>query len=206
MRFSWFSWSSCFSRFSLPALAAVLPLLASTPVFAAEVAGKTDTLATPLAAQSLESLSATRDRPLFSPTRRPPPPPPPPAVAEKAPPPPPPPPPDVALFGIVMDGTTARAVIRANPAAKMTNVEIGDDVGGWKVAQIEGQKLVLALDGRLATFVMFSRANANNVATSANVAPSPAPAPQATDKPPEPPQSNSTSLTPPKAHRVRQPN
>jgi hypothetical protein len=195
-----------FSDFSRPALTALLALLAPMSAVAAEVvASKTDAdpVATPLAVQSLESLSATRERPLFSTTRRPPPPPPPPAVAEKA---PPPPPPDVALFGIVMDGTTARAVIRANPAGKVTNVEIGDDVGGWKVAQIEGRKLVLALDGRLATFVMFSRSNANNAASSANVAPPSAPPAQAADKPPEPPQSNSTSLAAPRAHRVRQPN
>jgi general secretion pathway protein N len=41
----------------------------------------------PLAAQPLDHWSATRDRPLFSPTRRPPPPPPPP-VAERIEPPP----------------------------------------------------------------------------------------------------------------------
>jgi hypothetical protein len=194
------------SGFSRAALAVSLALLAATPAFAADAAskGEADTVATPLAAQSLDSLSATRERPLFSPTRRPPPPPPPPVVAEQAPPPPPPPPPDVALFGIVMDGTTARAVIRANPAGKLTNVEIGDDVGGWKVAQIEGKKLVLALDGRLATFVMFSRANATNVGSQTNGASPAAPPPQAADKPPEPPQSNSTSLALP--HRVRRPN
>src|SRR5260370_6901414 len=49
-------------------------------------------LPSPLAAQPLDRLSATRERPLFSPTRRPPPPPPP-VVAAPAPPPPPPPPP-----------------------------------------------------------------------------------------------------------------
>jgi hypothetical protein len=197
------SWS-CLSRAAFAVLLRLL--LTANPAFADDVASKTGTPATPLAAQSLESLSATRDRPLFSPTRRPPPPPPPPVVAEQAPPPPPPPPPDVALFGIVMDGTTARAVIRAGAAGKVTNVEIGDDVGGWKVAQIEGKKLVLALDGRLATFLMFSPANASHVASSANVAPAPAPSPQTADKPPEPLQSNQTSLTAPRRHRGRQPN
>jgi hypothetical protein len=107
-------------------------------------------------------------------------------------------------------------VIRANPAAKVTNVEIGDDVGGWKVAQIEGQKLVLALDGRLATFVMFSRTNVTNTAgnantsgntnTSANANAAPvAAAPAPAERPPEPPQSNSRSPPPAKTRRVRQP-
>jgi hypothetical protein len=109
----------------------------------------------PLAAQPLDRLSATRERPLFSPTRRPPPPPPPVVVAPE-PPPPPPPPPDVALFGIVMDGDEARAVVRAGPAAKIMQVRVGDDIGGWKVAQIDGRRLILSLDDRIATFLMFA--------------------------------------------------
>jgi len=110
-----------------------------------------------LAAQPLDRLSATRERPLFSPTRRPPPPPPPVVVAPE----PPPPPPDVALFGIVMDGDEAHAVVRAGPAAKIMNVRVGDDIGGWKVAQIEGRQLVLSLDDRIAKFMMFTGNSAN---------------------------------------------
>ncbi len=114
----------------------------------------------PLAAQPLDRLSATRERPLFSPTRRPPPPPPP-HVAAPAPPPPPPPPPDVALFGIVMDGDEAHAVVRASPADKIMRVRVGDDIGGWKVAEIGGRRLVLSLDDRIATFMMFAGNSAN---------------------------------------------
>jgi hypothetical protein len=117
-------------------------------------------LPSPLAAQPLDHLSATRERPLFSPTRRPPPPPPQ-VVAAPEPPPPPAPPPNVALFGIVMDGDEARAVVRAGPADKIRRVAIGDDIGGWKVAQIEAQRLVLALNGRIATFMMFTGNSAN---------------------------------------------
>jgi hypothetical protein len=62
----------------------------------------------------------------------------------------------VALYGVIMDGENARAIIRARPTDKEIRVGIGDDVGGWKVSQIEGQRLVLSLDGRLATFVLFS--------------------------------------------------
>jgi len=61
-----------------------------------------------------------------------------------------------------MDGENARAIIRAGPGDKVTRVGIGDDVGGWKVAQIDGRKLVLMLDGRLATFVMFTKKNTNS--------------------------------------------
>jgi hypothetical protein len=65
----------------------------------------------------------------------------------------------VALLGVVMDGEDARAVVRAGPAAKIQRVGIGDNIGGWKVGQIEARQLVLLLDGRTATFTMFTGAN-----------------------------------------------
>jgi general secretion pathway protein N len=108
----------------------------------------------PLAAQSLERLSATVDRPLFSPSRRPPPRP---VAQAPAPPAPPAPPPDLVLTGIVMDGESARAVVRLGAEKKILHAQIGDDIGGWKVSQIEGRKLVLSLDGRFATFTLFDR-------------------------------------------------
>src|SRR6267378_2126920 len=127
-------------------------------------------LPSPLAAQPLDRLSATRERPLFSPTRRPPPRPPPVVVAPE-PPPPPPPPPDVALFGIVMDGDEVHAVVRAGPAAKITRVRVGDDIGGWKVAQIDGRRLILSLDDRIATFLMFAGNSANGAPRTGAEAP-----------------------------------
>jgi hypothetical protein len=122
------------------------------------------TLANPLEAQPLDRLSATRDRPLFSPSRRPVPPPPPspsPPV-EQAPVAVIPPPPNVTLVGIVMDDDGARALIRSS-ATKADRVQIGDDIGGWKVSQIEGRRLVLSLDGRFATFTLFSNENSQQL-------------------------------------------
>jgi hypothetical protein len=112
----------------------------------------------PVAAQSLEQLSTIVDRPLFSPTRRPPAPPPapPPIVQAAEPPAPPPPPPDLVLFGVVMDGEGARAVVRSGADKKLVRAQIGDEIDGWKVSQIEGRKVVLSLDGRFATFRLFS--------------------------------------------------
>ena len=109
----------------------------------------------PLAARPLDRFSATRDRPLFSPTRRPPAAPPV-AAAAAAPPPPPPPPPDVVLLGVVVDGEDAHAVVRTSTDTKIRRLRIGDEIGGWKVGQIEERKLVLLLKGRTATFAMFS--------------------------------------------------
>ena len=141
------------------ALTAVSLLLWPAAVLASDAAtsqSQRDRLPNPLAAQSMEGLSATVDRPLFSPSRRAPAPPPVPAAQAPAPPPPPAPPPNVVLVGIVMDGESARAVIRAGADRKIVRARIGDDVGGWKVSQIEGRKLVLSLDDRLATFTLFN--------------------------------------------------
>jgi len=196
---------------SLRAMSLAWAFLASFPALAADdpPPAPIATPAAPLAGQPLEQLSATRERPLFSPTRRPPPAPP--SVAEGPPPPPPPaPPPDVALYGIVMDGEQARAVIRASPADKMTRVSIGDDVGGWKVAQIEGRKLVLSLDGRLATFVLFSGA-AKGPARSESVLelpamPSSEKNPQAQTQNPQAQTQRSSNQSPNRPHRERHPN
>jgi hypothetical protein len=132
----------------------------SAHIFGAQVNAQSQdqpvgTLANPLQAQSLDRLSATRDRPLFSPSRRPVPPPPAPVerVPEAA---APAPPPNVTVFGIVIDGEGARAIVRSGMGKKVDRVQIGDDIGGWKVSQIEGRRLVLSLDDRLATFTLFS--------------------------------------------------
>lgn len=54
-----------------------------------------------------------------------------------------------------MDGESARAVVRGADN-KILRAQIGDDIDGWKVSQIEGRKVVLSLDGRLATFSLFN--------------------------------------------------
>jgi hypothetical protein len=192
---------SCLRTLFLAAFAGLAPYEA----LAGDVPPQGEAIVSPLAAQPLEQLSATRERPLFSPTRRPPPEP---AVVVQGPPPPPPPPPppDVALYGIVMDGEQARAVIRANAADKLTRVGIGDDVGGWKVAQIEGRKLVLALDGRLATFVMFSGKVSRDAPPSDSMSQA-----QMLDKQPQESKPAPAAPASPKAaggarHRVRSPN
>jgi hypothetical protein len=113
-------------------------------------------LANPVAAQSLDRLSSTLERPLFSPSRRPPAPPPPPVAQAPPPPAPPPPPPNLVLFGVVMDGEGARAVVRSGADKKLVRAQIGDEIDGWKVSQIEGRKVVLSLGDRFATFMLFS--------------------------------------------------
>jgi hypothetical protein len=113
-------------------------------------------LANPLAAQPLDQLSATLDRSLFSPSRRGAPAPPPVAQLPVMPA-SPSQPPNVVLYGVVMDGESARAVVRVGPEKRLLRAQMGDDIDGWKVAQIDGRKVVLASeDGRFATYRLFN--------------------------------------------------
>lgn len=102
--------------------------------------------ANPLWAIPLATLTTTRDRPIFSPSRRPPPP----AVAAAPPPsaPPPPKPPgverpqlslvgtiagDEESFGIFVDQTTKVAL----------RLKIGEDFQGWKLRAVQGREVTL---------------------------------------------------------------
>jgi general secretion pathway protein N len=137
-------------------LAGLWPRLAAADEAPAE-AQSGAALVNPLAAHSLEHLSATRDRPLFAPSRRPPPPPPP--VVEAVPPPPPPlPPPTLVVLGIVADANGTLAMVRSAASDKILRARLGDDIEGWKVTQIEARSLVLAHDERSVTFAMFTGA------------------------------------------------
>jgi hypothetical protein len=75
------------------------------------------------------------------------------------------------LLAVVMDGEQARAIIRTGP--KVMRVQIGDDIGGWKVGQIEARQLVLSLDDRTAKFAMFTGNRANGVGNAGAAMPSP---------------------------------
>jgi hypothetical protein len=113
-------------------------------------------LGNPIAAQSLEKLSVMLDRSLFSPSRRRAPAPPSvvqaPAQVEL-----PTAPPNLVLLGVVMDGETARALVRAGADQRLLRAQMGDEIDGWKVAQIDGRKVVLASqDGRFATYRLFN--------------------------------------------------
>jgi general secretion pathway protein N len=131
----------------------------------------------PIAEVPLGRLSATRDRPLFSPSRRPPAPPHHQAkvhrrVVEPPAPQPPPAPPGIALFGIVVGAQGPRAFIATGPADDVIGVRPGDDVAGWKVTAITQRSLVLSHDDQSATFNLFSTANASQTKQSDAAAPS----------------------------------
>ena len=110
-------------------------------------------VANPLAAPSLDQLSATRERPLFTPSRRAAPPPP---VASTAPIESAASPPRIALLGVIIAVEGPRAVINDMAINKIVRVRIGDDIEGWKVRQIEERLLVLWRDGRSQSFKLFN--------------------------------------------------
>jgi general secretion pathway protein N len=145
------------------ALAAVVAACLGSSFAGAAENERGPALANPVAGLRLEELSATRERPLFAPSRRlPPPPAPPPEVAVVEPPipvAPPPPPPELALFGIVGDPEGARAIVRGGPSNEIRRLRIGDTIGEWVVAEIGPRNLLLRLGDRSAAFQLFSAAS-----------------------------------------------
>lgn len=105
----------------------------------------------PIAAISLNQLAATRERPLFAPDRRRPNA----ALIISHAKPPAPDPPRLSLSGVVVDKNGPTAVVRSDPGGKARRVRLGDDVGGWRVTQIDRQQLVISLDDRSAAVRMF---------------------------------------------------
>ena len=99
-------------------------------------------------------LSATRERPLFTPSRRAAPPPPPvasagPAELAAS-------PPQITLLGVIITVEGPRAAINDMAGNKIVRVRIGDEIDGWKVRQIDERLLVLWRDGRSASFKLFN--------------------------------------------------
>jgi general secretion pathway protein N len=103
--------------------------------------------ANPLWTIPLGSLTATRERPLFSPSRRPPPP----VVVAKAPPPPPPPPkpaepekPQLSLVGTVLGENWERIGLFVNPADRnAVRLRLGEDHKGWVLRAVRPRQVVL---------------------------------------------------------------
>jgi hypothetical protein len=103
--------------------------------------------ANPLWAIPLRTLEATRDRPLFTPTRRPPPPviAGAPAVVAVAPPPPPPAEhPNLVLVGTVVGSTEGIAVFVDPNSHDTVRLRTGEGHNGWILQAIDGRAAILA--------------------------------------------------------------
>lgn len=115
---------------------------ATNPAAAAPPAGV-------LAGIPLDTLRATRERPLFVPSRRPPEAPPQPVAIEPLAPPPPPaaaqaPPPRFTLLGIIRSPRQGGAAVVLDDADHTSfNLKPGDDRRGWVVKSIDGNVVTL---------------------------------------------------------------
>jgi general secretion pathway protein N len=154
--------------------------------------------ANPLWAIPLASLTATRERPLFSPSRRPPPP----VVVAKAPAPPPPPPkpaepekPQLLLVGTILGADGQRIGLFVAPGRNGLRLKLGEDDKGWVLRAVRPRQVVLEKGQQSAVLELPQR----DVSTR-GLPPSPpsqAPAvPTNVDKPPVP---TSSSPSPPPA-------
>ncbi|WP_249143575.1 hypothetical protein [Bradyrhizobium liaoningense] len=107
--------------------------------------------ANPLWGIPLKALSNTRDRPVFSPSRRPPP-----AIvaepAESTPSPPPPPrkveiePPPLSLVGTIAGGDESFGIFLDLSTKAALRLKIGDDFQGWKLRTINGREVTMEKD------------------------------------------------------------
>lgn len=113
----------------------------------APAARPADPSGNPLWAIPLSSLNATRDRPLFTPSRRAPAP----AVAgpvAAAPPPPPPPPsepdrPQLQLVGAIIGGNEGIAVFLDQTTNNVIRLRTGQDHLGWVLRSVKGREATL---------------------------------------------------------------
>ncbi|HUD88798.1 MAG TPA: hypothetical protein VMR17_20310, partial [Xanthobacteraceae bacterium] len=129
----------------------------------------------PLWAIPLDSLTNTRERPLFSPSRRPP------AVAVAAPPPAPPaaPPPKpvpdnppLKLVGTVIGDGVSMGIFIDQGTKNVVRLRAGEGLAGWKLAAIEGRDATFEKDQRQVTLALPAR-NGTEQAAAADPPPTP---------------------------------
>jgi general secretion pathway protein N len=109
----------------------------------------------------LSSLEATRDRPLFSESRRPPapppePPPPPPAPVVAAVPAPPPEPPLLRLIGLVTMGETRVALVEDGNTGEILRLSPGAMIDDWTMTIVDDRTIAFSRDGKAARFALFA--------------------------------------------------
>jgi general secretion pathway protein N len=115
----------------------------------------------PLWAVPLRSLSSARERPLFSPSRRPPPP----AIVAAPPKPPAPPAPKPAepdhplltLVGTIVGETQSIGIFVDEVAKSVIRLKTGQDHAGWTLRAIHGRQATFEKDQREVTLVLPAR-------------------------------------------------
>jgi general secretion pathway protein N len=125
----------------------------------------------PLWAIPLSSLSATIERPVFSPSRRPPPPvvaaaPPAPRVTPASPKPEEPDHPLLTILGTVSSETRGIGIFLDQTTNTIIRLRTGEDHAGWVLSAIQGREASFEKDHRTATLALPSRSSALSPANS----------------------------------------
>jgi hypothetical protein len=112
--------------------------------------------ANPLWAIPLSQLSETRDRPIFSPSRRPPPVA---AVTESAPVKPPPRkieirPPQLSLVGTISGDDESFGIFLDQSTKAALRLKVGEDYQGWKLQAIRGREVTMQKDEHAAVLAL----------------------------------------------------
>ena len=114
--------------------------------------------ANPLWAIPLTKLSGTRDRPIFSPSRRPPPPV---LASEPAPVLPPPPPrrkepeaPPLSLVGTIASDEESFGIFLDHATKQALRLKVGEDYQGWKLRTIHGRQVTMEKDAQVAVLTL----------------------------------------------------
>ncbi|WP_420391663.1 hypothetical protein [Acuticoccus sp.] len=124
--------------------------------------------ANPMASVPSSALEAFRERPLFSPTRRPPQPAPEPEPQRTAP--PPAPRPNLELIGVIEIAGRSIAIVNNLGAGTTISLEADDSHAGWRVEAIDRASLTLAREGRTETFALFQPGRERNTAEAPEAA------------------------------------
>ena len=110
--------------------------------------------ANPLWAIPLSKLSGTRDRPIFSPSRRPPP-----SVVASEPAPPPPPrkkemQPPLSLVGTIASDNEGFGIFLDQSTKQALRLKLGEDYQGWTLRIIRGREVMMEKDQQEATLTL----------------------------------------------------
>jgi hypothetical protein len=125
-------------------------------VVAAPAAPARTPSANPLWGVPLNQLSGTRDRPIFTPSRRPPPVA---AAAEAAPIKPPPrkkeiEPPQLSLVGTIASDDEGFGIFLDQSTKIALRLKVGEDYQGWKLRAIQGREVTMEKDERAAVLTL----------------------------------------------------
>jgi len=145
-----------------PVFPATAPLMVTAPALVQPAGSAAEALplaGNPLWVIPLESLSATRERPIFSPSRRPPPPP---VLAAASaapakPPPPKPAEPDHPLLspvGTIVGGGENIAVFLDQATKDVVRLKIGEGHDGWILRSVRGREASFEKDHQTATLAL----------------------------------------------------